>query len=60
MNDNPVTWWGAIIFVAGVIVWYGMFLLPFVWAPLLIVPVGILGFAVWRSFNAHLTTRRRK
>ncbi len=60
MNREPVPWWAWALFVLTGIAWYGMFFLPFVWAPLLIIPAGVVGFAIWRSFDATFTRKRRK
>lgn len=57
---GPWPWWLTFpIFIVLGLAWYAMFALPLIWAPLIIVPVGVLAVALVGSFKANLRGRKK-
>lgn len=50
--DGPWPFWVTLpAFIVLVVVTFGMWALPLVWAPLVIIPVAIISIALWGAFK---------
>ena len=58
-DDKPWPLWITLpAFVAIVVVTFGMWALPLVWAPLAIIPIAIISIALWGAFKGNFRNRK--
>jgi hypothetical protein len=58
MEAKPWPWWVAVpVFVLIIAVSWGIWAVPLVWAPLAVIPIAIVGIALWRSFKGNLRAK---
>jgi hypothetical protein len=57
--EKPWPWWViAPVFVLVVAAFWGMWALPLIWGPLIIVPVAVIAVAITGAFKGNLRSKK--